>query len=373
MITQAQRQKLLAFGKALVNQEAAHVLVEPMKRDAGFWFGGGNLVEAANGDLYLTGRYRNYGDSRTGLDAGARGLELNVLVSHDRGKSFSKVITLSKADLNLPEMPVLSIEGSALHVTDAGVELFVSSEKDGRPYPDDLQAFQKPGTGIWTIDRIQADTVAGLAHAEVQPLLASHDPRFLHVKDPVRYTQQDGELLLGFCTHPFNWSSSNSAYAVRVETGTATKPTAFSTPTYDFFRRGFTWDVAISRITALLRVPRVGAFAGGPALVLAFYDGGESMRNYDEHVQAVKRPRGYSCEELGGLAVAPEDDLGAIERLSVNAPAFVSPWGTGCSRYVDVLETEEGFYATWQQSQADLSQPLVMNFVSREKAQSLLS
>lgn len=367
MLTNTQRQKLLAFGNALINQERAHVIVEPMERAAGFWFGGGNLVAATDGALYLSGRYRNYGDSRTGLNAGARGLELNVLVSHDRGKHFSKVIAFSKSDLNLPGLPVLSIEGSALHITDKGVELFVSSEKE-RPYPGDLKAFQKSGTGVWTIDHIKASTVESLAKASVQPLLSSKDPRYLHVKDPMLYTGQHGDLILGFCTHPFNWSSSNSAYSVgSLKTG------EFTLPNYNFFPRGFTWDVAISRMTALLRVPCVGAFVDGPALVLAFYDGGESMRNYDEHVQAVKRPRGYSCEELGGLAVAREDNLVAIERLSNNFPTFVSPWGTGCSRYVDVLETEEGFYATWQQSQPDLSQPLVMNFVSREEAIDLLS
>ena len=52
---------------------------------------------------------------------------------------------------------------------------------------------------------------------------------------------------------------------------------------------------------------------------------------------------------------------------------FISPTGTGCSRYVDVLETKDGFYATWQQSQDDLSQPLVMNFVSRDEALQILS
>jgi hypothetical protein len=52
---------------------------------------------------------------------------------------------------------------------------------------------------------------------------------------------------------------------------------------------------------------------------------------------------------------------------------FVSPEGTGSNRYVDVLETEEGFYATWEQSHADQSQPLMMNFLSREQARALLS
>ena len=131
--------------------------------------------------------------------------------------------------------------------------------------------------------------------------------------------------------------------------------------------------MAISRITCLLRVPRVGAFAELPPIVLAFYDGGECMRDLDEHAQAVKRPRGYSCEEIGGVAWGWESDLSSLERLSVTGPLFVSPYGTGCSRYVDVLRAEDGFYATWEQSQADLSQPLVLNVVSRQSAEAILA
>ncbi|MGC9350305.1 MAG: hypothetical protein ACP5JG_19340, partial [Anaerolineae bacterium] len=368
MINHSLRDKLVALGEALIDQERARVVVEPQERASGFWFGGGNLVEAPDGTFYLSGRYRNYGDSRTGLGAGTRGWALVILASHDRGKTFEKVVSFAKADLDLEDKPVLSIEGSALHFTQDGVELFVSSEKDNAFYPPAVRSFQKPNTGIWSIERLRASSVPGLASAEVEPLLASRDPRFIHVKDPLVYEQQNGELVLGFCTHPFNWTSSNSGYMVRAADGAE-----FGEADFEFFRRGFTWDVAITRMTGVLRVPQVGAFASKQPLTLVFYDGGESMRAYEEHAQAVKRPRGYSCEEIGGLAFAPEGRLDAIERLSVNLPMFVSPVGTGCSRYVDVLATEEGFYATWEQSQEDRSQPLVMNFLSREEVESILT
>ncbi|MGC9467906.1 MAG: exo-alpha-sialidase [Anaerolineae bacterium] len=368
MLTQEQRHKLISFARALIDQKRAQVAMEPMRRRQGYWFGGGNLVEGPDGAFYLTGRYRNYGDSRAGLEAGTRGVELAIFVSHDRGRSFTKALSFTKPDLALEEKPVLSIEGSALHFTEHGVELFVSSEKDNDPYPRELRPYQKPGTGIWSIERLSAGSVTALASAKVEPLVAPRDPQFLHVKDPLVHRRASGGLVLGFCTHPFSWTSSNSAYTIR-QPG----ETIFDPPTYDFFRRGFTWDVAISRITCYLRVPRLGSFSDGPNLVLAFYDGGESMRRYEEHEQAIRRPRGYSCEEIGGLAVGPEDNLTSLERLSVNLPLFVSPGGTGCSRYVDVLQTEEGFYATWQQGQSDGSQPLVMNFVDQKEAEQLLT
>jgi hypothetical protein len=39
---------------------------------------------------------------------------------------------------------------------------------------------------------------------------------------------------------------------------------------------------------------------------------------------------------------------------------------------VDVLAAEDGFYATWQQSQPDGSQALVLNVVPCSEAQALL-
>ena len=52
--------------------------------ETGFWFGGGNMVQDHDGTLWLVGRYRNHGDSRTGLGAGERGLELALFRSDDR-------------------------------------------------------------------------------------------------------------------------------------------------------------------------------------------------------------------------------------------------------------------------------------------------
>ncbi len=368
MLSSQVSEKLILFGEALVNQTQARVIVEPMQGKSGFWFGGGNLVAAPDGNLFLVGRYRNYGDSRTGLGVGERGLELVIFQSSDRGESFQKVLSFQKSDLNIGEREVLSIEGAALHFNSRGVELFISTEKSNKPYPTGLESFQKPGTGVWTIERLQSTTIAGLADAPIKSLSESYDPRWLHVKDPFICQRENGDLLLGFTTHPYNWSSSNSAYTLRPR-----GREAFTEPVYDYFPRGYTWDVAISRVTAWLHVPRIGQFSNLPPQTLLFYDGGESMRDLDEHKQAISRPRGYSCEELGGLAVASGEETKEIQRLSIHLPLFISPMGKGTSRYVDVLETENGFFATWEQSQDDFSQPLVMNYLSRAEAEAILN
>ena len=372
MLDAERRERLVRFGQALINQNAAKIVIPAYAEAEGYWFGGGNLVEAPNGDFYLVGRYRNAGDSRVGLAAGERGLELAIFCSTDRGKSFTKVLSMTKADLNVAdpnvgEQAVLSIEGTALHFTEHGVELFVSTEKDNIGYPKGIENYLKPNTGVWTVDHLQASTIEELAQAEIKTILNCEDPQWIHVKDPFVYEQPGGDLLVGFCTHPFNWTSSNSGYSVRKQ-GEST----FSAPVFDFFPRGFTWDVAMTRATAWLRVPQVGAFADEPMQTLIFYDGGESLRNLDEHKAAVSRPRGYSCEELGGLAVANGEGTSDIKRLSIIEPLFISPNGLGTSRYVDVLATDEGYYAIWQQSQPDSSQPLVMNFLSHEDTLAIL-
>ena len=368
MLSAIQREKLTQFAQALIDQEAARVILPAEQPQSGFWFGGGNLCKSQDGGLYLCGRFRSAGDSRTGLEAGARGRELVIWRSTDRGQRFERVLSFSKADLSLPDRPVLSIEGSALHSTRNGIELFVSSEKDNIGYPEAWRSFQKEGTGVWTIERLTASTVKGLAEAPIDTVLTCRDPRWLHVKDPVVHDMSNGDLMLAFCTHPYSWTSSNSGYAIRAQ-GSA----RFQPAVYDFFPRGFTWDVAMSRITSLVNVPGCGVFADTPGLLLAFYDGGECVRQLEEHGGAVHRPRGYSCEELGGAAVLLESAPSRNERLSTNLPLFLSPYGTGCSRYVDVLQAPEGFYATWQQSQPDFSQALVMNFLSWEKANEILT
>lgn len=368
MLTHEQRARLTQFSHALVDQEAARIIVTPNKSHSGYWVGSGNMVEDSDGTFYLSARYRDFGDSRTGLSSGARGVELAVFRSTDRGGSFQKILAFSKQDLSPPGLSVLSIEGSALCLGERGVELFVSSEKDGIGYPPGLEAYLKPGAGVWTIERISAPTVEALADAPVEPFLTTDDPQYVHMKDPYIYGTAAGETVFGFCTHPFTWASTNCGYAMYDR-----KTGEIGAPNFTYFPRGATWDVAISRVTGMLHVPAVGAFADTEPLALLFYDGGESLRNLDEHKSAVSRPRGYSCEELGGVAVAPERDLSAFERLSVAGPSFVSPHGTGTSRYVDVLPTKEGYYAVWEQSQPDRSQPLVMNFVSRERAEQLLS
>ena len=74
-------------------------------------------------------------------------------------------------------------------------------------------------------------------------------------------------------------------------------------------------------------------------------------------------------DETAGAAVATT----IARRLSLVKPLFVSPHGTGSSRYVSTLVTEAGILATWQQSQPDRSQPLVGRFLGMDEVRQLLA
>lgn len=361
VLSPADEKALADLASAIVDQQRARVAVKPQQKSSGFWFGGGNLVADTRGSLWLVGRYRDAGDSRSGLQQGKRGWQLSVLHASDVEAPFEEVGNLQKSSLGVNDRQVLSIEGSALRqLPDSSWELYVSSEKTNIGYPEPFTDYLKPDTGVWTIDRLRAQSIDGLLSAAVETVVESRELAHMHVKDPFLYELSSDQTLLLFCTHPYCWTSSNSAY-VPMRDGDV----IFRSAVYDFFARGFTWDVAMTRATCAWDVPAVGRFQDRQVTLL-FYDGGESLRNMDEHETAMRRARGYSCEELGGVAYVLDHQFANVRRLSRYCPSFVSPWGTGCSRYVDVLTTKEGVIATWQQSQDDLSQPLVRHFLKMD-------
>jgi hypothetical protein len=78
---------------------------------------------------------------------------------------WTKVLSLDKTEVAPKGYKVLSIEGAALRFGLDGVELFISSEKE-RPYPEPVTDFRKPGTGIWTIERLAAPSLQALRTAK---------------------------------------------------------------------------------------------------------------------------------------------------------------------------------------------------------------
>ena len=103
--------------------------------------------------------------------------------------------------------------------------------------------------------------------------------------------------------------------------------------------------------------PPSDAFADLPPLSMYFYDGAECLRPLDQSPKAAKRPRGYSCEELGGLAWGWDAEFPKLSKISVDFPLFLSPHATGCSRYASAIFLGDGsLLGAWQQAQPDGSQ-----------------
>lgn len=368
-LTLKQKEALHHLLFEIINQDKAQIIIPAHRPEAGFWFGGGKLVADQNGVTWLSGRYRNAGDSRTGLEAGVRGMECAIFRSNDGAKNFIKVKNWSKSDLAHNSQEVISIEGTALHqLTDGGWEIYLSTEK-AIPYPDAVAQYQKPGTGVWSIDRMYGDSPESLSPASLSTVLTAFGhPEYLHIKDPLVFDGIGGTTILVFCSHPFCWTSDNTGYAVRKE-----GEGSFHVNAWEMVSRGVTWDVAVTRITSRLPIPRMGCFAAAEPCSIYLYDGAECMRAHPESPRSIRRPRGYSCEEIGSAFFGWDKAFPQMERLSNLEPLFVSPWGTGASRYADCLSTKDGILAIWQQSQPDGSQPLVSHFLPMDAVEKILS
>ncbi|MEC9124148.1 MAG: exo-alpha-sialidase, partial [Verrucomicrobiota bacterium] len=234
-----------------------------------------------------------------------------------------------------------------------------------------LLTFQKAGTGVWSIDRLSFEEAdpAFLSSATLSPVLSSSEGGTLHLKDPVVFHSAEGSTQLLYCSHPFSWASSNTGLATRSPRGGS-----FVIQTSNVLSRGPSWDVACVRVTERLALPKVVALADLPSVSLYFYDGAECLRPLEENPNASTRPRGYSCEELGGLAWGFDDEFPKIRRISTDFPCFLSPHASGCSRYVSSIFLGDGsLIAAWQQASPDGAQPLVGNSLSAMEVARILS
>ncbi len=365
----AQLVQLRELGIRLISQHSAHITIPAQQKKFGYWFGGGNIIQQSDGRIIICGRYRNAGDSTTGTGAGERGLEFAVFAGDKEIGNLSKILSFSKKDLAYSS-DIVSIEGGCLlqRPDTKNYELFISTEKK-IAYPKSLINFQKLGTGVWTIDLLTGTSPDSIDLSSIRTVASSETPGALHVKDPVAFFLQSGHTELLYCNHPFTWSSSNTGLARRKN-----DEISFNNISECVLPRGNSWDVACTRITERLPIPKIGTFSSLPGLSLYFYDGAECLRPLDQNPRASKRPRGYSCEEVGGLAWGWDSEFPKIVPISTEFPLFVSPHSTGCSRYVSAIFLHNGdLLATWQQSQPDGSQPLVSHKIKSSEVQRILA
>ena len=77
---------------------------------------------------------------------------------------------------------------------------------------------------------------------------------------------------------------------------------------------------------------------------------------------------------MGGLTYGFDREFPAQHRLSRLEPLFVSPEGTGASRYVSVMsEADGGLFATWERSTPTRSHPLFGHRLNAARVTSILT
>ena len=192
------------------------------------------------------------------------------------------------------------------------------------------------------VDRLLKPVGSPATTEKATVIANSEEPNTLHVKDPVVFRIKPDQTELIYCHHPFSWSSSNTGLCRRLK-----EEEEFQVIEENVLPRGNSWDVACSRLTERLSVPKIGEFSELPDLSLYFYDGAECLRSLEQNKRLLTR---YSCEELGGLAWGWDDEF--LNAKIPPLPTLCSPYGTGCSRYVSAIHLQDGsILAGWQQSQ----------------------
>ncbi len=291
----------------LFNPEEGVTILAPPGNGPGYWSGAvSTIFDGETKRFYLYYRLRNPRDPGNPKQ---RGFECRIAESKD-GVRFADIWSAVKDDFG-----AISIERASLVKTYEGIyRLYIS--------------FEDIKLGKWKIDLMEADKPANFDPRDRVEIMRPIDGVMGHIKDP--YVMIIGGLYYMFINyHPIRWQSSGTALAL---SGDGVNFNWVG----EIFPRSRGWDVGISRITSIVRIP---------PLFYIYYDGGETMRE--------------SCEERAGLAIS--FDLKSYYRLSDNGPLFVSPHGTGSLRYIDALKVGDEIYCYYEYTREDGSHELRLN------------
>lgn len=273
-----------AGGPPIPDPELATVAVAAPGDGPGYWAGAPSAVYA-EGVYYLAYRLRRPVGSGRGY--------ANVIARSDDGLRFEPICTLDRDDFDAD-----SLERPALvAVPGGGWRIYVSCAT--------------PGTAHWRVDLLEADDPSGFTASRRRTVLPGNEA--IAVKDPVIRYDGSSWHLWASC-HPLD---------VPTETDRMVSDYATSVDGVDWTWHGTalrgrrqTWDSRGTRIASVL--------VDGAA-VIAYYDGRASA--------------GENWEERTGIAVGVGYD--AFTGIGETATA-VSPYGSGCLRYVDVVDLPGG-------------------------------
>jgi hypothetical protein len=286
---------------------AGETILTPDAAGPGYWVGAPSLAtDRTSGRVLMAYRLRRPRDGSP-LE---RGYRVAVGESRDGGRSFHPVWRVTKE-----EVGTSSLERFCLRRDDAGDWRLYTSWED------------PPSSGRWRISVLRAPQPEQFDIAAAVDVLAPADVGVDAVKDPY-VLDRDGERLMYISTFltpagPAPTSLAWSRDSVRFTWMGETLPVASDGA----------WDGYQARISSV--TPWEDGF-------VAYYDGAAS--------------RAEDTEEHAGIACSL--DLERWQRVSVDAPALVSPHATGSLRYIDVVEIGGESWAYYEYARADGSHEL---------------
>ncbi|OZM78863.1 hypothetical protein [Pseudonocardia sp. MH-G8] len=312
--------------------ERGTTVLSPSEVGAGNWIGCPTVLhEPATGRFLLT-----YRERRPRGAGDERGWRCAVAESRD-GVTFRDIWSVHKDELG-----TASMERFALMARPGGGYLLYLSYVD-------------PADNRWRIDVVEADEPDKFDIATATGVLTAGSTGTEGVKDPVPVWV--GPAMWLFASYAaagdLTEQERRSAHATAdiYATGATTFPTGLAVSsdgrTFDWrpgcLPVGEGWDGYQARLTTVTTVP--GGFLG-------VYDGSAGAHeNYEERT---------------GLAFSA--DLTCWTRLTPDAPALVSPHGTGSLRYLDVATVGDEWFVYYEYARADGAHELRLNRVPRASA-----
>jgi hypothetical protein len=295
--------------------QAGETVLAPDAAGRGCWVGAPSVVyDSQSRRVLMSYRRRRPRDG----SVNERGYVGIVAQSTDGGRSFTEVWHVTKRQIGTS-----SLERFCLRRGPAGDWLLYTSWED------------PPSSDRWRIDLLRAPEPEHFDISTAQSVIVPADFGIDAVKDPY-VISHDTQMLMYMSTFlrqhgPAPTSLASSRNSLRYTWRGEALAVGSSG----------SWDAHQARLGCV--VPFGGGFVG-------YYDGAGS--------------EAMDTEERCGIACSV--DLTSWRRISVHAPALVSPHATGSLRYVDVVSIAGSWWAYYEYSRADGSHELRRNEVKAD-------
>ncbi len=317
----------------LFDPKDGNTIIKSPGKGPGYWAGAPSVYfDSTERKFYLSYRLRKPHPDR--------GSESRIAESVD-GVKFTDIWSVRKEDLGSS-----SIERSALVVTPNGkYRLYIS-------YVD-------PVNNKWRIDMMESDDPRDFDISQRKSILTADDVQAEGVKDPhflilngtyhmfFSYAAKPSSVPLEQISQLHSTGDIFNTGKVKSKSGLAISQDGISFKWLrDVLSLGTFWDSHTTRVTCVLSAKHGFTI---------FYDGAsDGGRNY---------------EEFTGIATSK--DLVNYQRISLERPVLVSPFGTGSLRYIHAINVSDDFYFYYECSLPDGSHDLRLNIVKKKNLETL--